>query len=415
MYKDEPQILTVVCKLETTNEQDRHLENLSLIFAATCNYINSSVPDKYTGATKIQKLIYADAKTRSGLQANHVIQACIRVAGNRKNSKVKEFKPGSVLYDARTFTLSKNLEVVSLCVLSGRIKVKLILGDYQRKMLDWGNGSPSSATLSKHSDGWYLHIQVKVNASLDIAQITEKHNYLGVDLGRKDIASVSNGMSFSGEKIEKTRTKYSKIRARLQYKASTGTRSSRRRSRQLQKRLAGKERRFQAWLNHNIACKLILEASFSESHIVLEDLTGIRERTNTQPRSREQRFLANSWSFYQLKLFIQYKANIAGIPVVLVNPRYTSQTCHKCLHIHPIAGSSYRNGKDYCCGHCGWKGDADYNAANVIKQLGAKVNSPCGSEFLACNLSVASIPGLLKAHCEPGVPGSQWVVYKGQC
>jgi putative transposase len=89
----------------------------------------------------------------------------------------------------------------------------------------------------------------------------------------------------------------------------------------------------------NISLQIVLRSRYEfYSHIVLEDLTGIRERTNTQPRSREQRFLANSWSFYQLKLFIQYKANIYGVPVILVNPRYTSQTCHNCLHIHPVQG-----------------------------------------------------------------------------
>jgi putative transposase len=389
MYKKDPQILTVACKLITTPQQIQDFTNLSLMFAGTCNYINASVNPKYKSATKIQKLIYADAKTKSGMQANHVIQACIRVAGNRKVAEVSEFKPGSVLYDARTFSLARDLKTVSLSVLGKRIKVDLILGDYQRQMLHMSKSEPSSATLVKRKASWYLHIQVKVNAKNDVPQITSKDNYLGVDLGRKDIASLSDGTSFSGKDIEKVRTKYSKIRARLQHKASSGTRSSRRRSRQLQKRLAGKERRFQAWLNHNISLQIVLGAllGVSYSHIVLEDLTGIRDRTNTQPRSREQRFLANSWSFYQLKLFIQYKANIYGVPVVLINPRYTSQTCHNCLHIHPVQGKSYRNGKNYHCLHCGWKGDADYNAANVIKQLGATVNRPCGSEYLSCDTS----------------------------
>jgi putative transposase len=322
------------------------------------------------------------------MQANHVIQACIRVAGNRKVSEVLEFKPGSVLYDARTFSLSRDLKTVSLCVLNKRIKVGLILGDYQLGMLkDVSTGNPTSATLVNRGTQWYLDIQVKANANVDSKLIIQENDYLGVDLGRKDIASLSDGTSFSGEAIEKVRVKYSRIRSRLQHKASSGTRSCRRRTRQLQKRLAGKERRFQKWLNHNIALQIVLKAACDYLHIVLEDLTGIRERTNKQPRTREQRFLNNSWSFYQLKLFIQYRANIFGVPVVLVNPRYTSQTCHNCLHIHPVADKSFRNGKNYHCGHCGWFGDADYNAANVIKQLGASVNRPCGSEFLSCNLA----------------------------
>lgn len=238
MYKKDPQILTIACKLVTNPQHAQDFDNLSLIFAATCNYINASVNPKHKSAIKIQKLIYADAKIKSGMQANHVIQACIRVAGNRKVAEVLEFKPGSVLYDARTFSLARDLKTVSLSVLNKRIKVPTVLGDYQREMLDMSRSEPSSATLVGKNGEWYLHIQVKVNAKIDNPRIVGADNYLGVDLGRKDIASLSNGTSFSGEDIEKVRTKYSRIRARLQHKAKLGTRSSRRRTRQLQKRLA---------------------------------------------------------------------------------------------------------------------------------------------------------------------------------
>ena len=40
MYKKDPQILTVVCKLIATPQQMQDFTNLSLMFAATCNYIN---------------------------------------------------------------------------------------------------------------------------------------------------------------------------------------------------------------------------------------------------------------------------------------------------------------------------------------------------------------------------------------
>ncbi|MFS8806633.1 hypothetical protein NW837_04120, partial [Synechococcus sp. R6-10] len=46
---------------------------------------------------------------------------------------------------------------------------------------------------------------------------------------------------------------------------------------------------------------------------------------------------------------------------------------------------SYRSGKQFKCGHCGWEGDADWNGANVIALLGAAVNQPRGSS-LFCSL-----------------------------
>ena len=70
---------------------------------------------------------------------------------------------------------------------------------------------------------------------------------------------------------------------------------------------------------------------------------------------------------------------------MVVNPRYTSQMCHKCLHIHPAKGQSYRSGKRFKCGHCGFVGDADSNGSLNIAALGVPVNALEGS-ILSCNL-----------------------------
>ncbi|WP_448527707.1 RNA-guided endonuclease TnpB family protein, partial [Parathermosynechococcus lividus] len=166
-----------------------------------------------------------------------------------------------------------------------------------------------------------------------------------------------------------------------QRKASRGTRSTRRRCRELLQRLSGRERRFQAWVNHRISKSIVARALATHRFIALEDLTGIRERTNQQSRSKTERRRANSWAFYQLRQFVHYKAARAGVKVVVVPPAYTSQTCHKCLWI------GQREGKHFRCVNpvCGWEGDADLNSANVIALLGAVVNQPRGP-WLTCQL-----------------------------
>jgi len=83
----------------------------------------------------------------------------------------------------------------------------------------------------------------------------------------------------------------------------------------------------------------------------------------------------NSWSFYRLQNFIEYKAKERGIPFIKINPQYTSQECSYCS----IIGE--RDHKHFICRnkHCekrDVKLNADINAAfNVGKrslQIGGK-------------------------------------------
>jgi len=60
------------------------------------------------------------------------------------------------------------------------------------------------------------------------------------------------------------------------------------------------------------------------SLISLEDLKGILARTTV---SKAQRRDHESWNFGQLREFVTYKAIIVGVPLVFVDPVYTSQEC----------------------------------------------------------------------------------------
>jgi len=160
-------------------------------------------------------------------------------------------------------------------------------------------------------------------------------------------------------------------------------------------RLSGRERRYQTWLNHNISKLIVLSALQNNAIVAVEDLTGIRERTNQQSRSKVERRRSNSWAFFQLRMFLSYKSLKYGVELVAVNPAYTSQTCAKCLHIHPVPGKSYRSGKVFKCGHCGNHCDADDNGSKMISIVGGSVNSLGGSK-LFCSLSSQAL-GLLQS------------------
>ncbi len=383
------QVVTVSCKLQVTPEQVALIDELLQAFADACEYTNRTVKPGLVNEQAIQSLVYSDVRARFGLSAQLAILATRRVAANRKSAKqkdkpVRKFAPTSATYDERVFSFREPDWTVSLRLLSGRERFKLAIGNYQRFLLK--GQQPKTATLVKRLNGTY-YINIQLESQPEVPLETDK--VLGVDLGRTDIAVSSRGDKYSGQQVTKIRDRYASLRATLQQKAAKGTRSSRRRCRQLQKRLSGKERRFQTHQNHIITYQLVKIALDNNQLIALEDLTGIRKRTNELPRTKIERRRSNSWSFYQLRFFLSYKCIKFGVKLVLVNPAYTSQTCHSCLHIHPVQGKSYRSGKSFRCSHCNWSGDADLNGALNISALGRLINSPGGSGALSCSLQDA--------------------------
>lgn len=379
------QILTVSCKLNVIPEQVANVEATLQAFSDACTWINQEVPEKVRNEIAMQSLVYHDVRARFGLSSQLAIHAIRRVCGNRKTAKtnggkVESFSPTSATYDIRTFSFREKDWSVSLTMVGKRERFTMSLGNFQRGKLT--GQKLKTATLVKRGSDYYLNIQVESEPP----KPRKTKKVLGVDLGRTDIAVTSEGDSFSGEDVTKVRDHHAKLRQSIQKKASKGTRSTRRRARRLLQRLSGKERRFQKHVNHVVSHRIVQQAKTNNQVIALEDLTGIRQRTNDLPRSKTERRRSNSWAFYQLRQFLEYKAIQHGVSLVLVNPAYTSQTCHNCNHIHPVRGESYRNGKTFRCGHCGWHGDADLNGAKNIAKIGAVINQPGGSGMV-CSLS----------------------------
>jgi putative transposase len=283
------QVTTVACKLKPPLKFVTEIDETLEVFAAACDWVNHNTPLELTNKAKMQKLVYNDVRTRFGLSANLAIQALRRVCANRKTarqkkSNVRKFSPTSVSYDARIFSFRESDYSVSLKLLENRVRFDLDIGNYQRGILK--GQDPKSATLVKRRNGdYYIHINLDNETPEPIAT----KEVLGVDLGITDIAYTSDKENWSGQQLNKIRNKYAWVRLVLQKKASLGTRSSRRRCRQLQKRLSGKEKRFQKHINHEISRQLVNNAAASSRAISLEDLTGIRERINQQPRNKQER------------------------------------------------------------------------------------------------------------------------------
>jgi IS605 OrfB family transposase len=365
------QSLSVSCKLEVPSEMRPQFERTFEEFANACNQILAvAKAENCWNTTKLHHLTYYPVKSSTGLKANHVCQAIRRVIDNSKATrKSKKFRPTSVSLDARTFAFYEDEWKVGITLISGRVDFNLSIGNYQRALLK--GQTPTSAVLVRRNDGSY-YVNIVVELPTEPTGKTPK--VIGIDLGRRSIATTSTNKAWDGTQLQSIRDRYSRVRSNVQSKR---TRSSRR----LLRRLSGKERRFQSWVNHNISKELVAEAKNLGAALAFEDLTNIRESLNEKPRNKTERRRSNNWAFYQLRMYTHYKTAVAGIPVVFVPAAYTSKTCSGC---HAIGD---RNGKKFRCVSCSLEHlDSDLNAALNIAALGLTfVNQP-EIPGIACNL-----------------------------
>jgi IS605 OrfB family transposase len=297
----------------------------------------------------IHKLAYAEIRERFGLSAQMAVRAIGKAVEVFKRDKktCPVFKPrGAVTYDERILSF-KGLDKVSLWTLEGRLLLPMVFGEYQRKRLDRLKGQ---VDLVYRGGKFYLYATVELPDKPPI----DVKDFLGVDLGIVNLATDSDGNSYTGDAVERTRRRRHESRRSYQ---RTGTKSARRRL----KRMARREANYRRNENHRIANDLVKLAKGTGRGIGLEDLRHIRDRITVRAKDRVKH---SGWAFAQLQAFIVYKAGLAGVPVVIVDARNTSRICAECGHCEK---ANRRSQAEFECRHCGHSDHADRNAARNVR------------------------------------------------
>jgi len=322
----------------------------------------------------LQRLHYRTLRERFGLSAQMAVRCIARVVEAYKRDKRKQprfRKYAAMPYDQRMMSF-KGIERVSLLTLEGRVLVPIIMGRYQRERFT--NAKGQSELVLRRDGRWFLLVSVDAPEGTPIPTT----DFLGVDLGVVNLATDSDGTHYTGAQIEGVRLSHAGTRRSLGRKMSDQhTRSTRRNARRTMKRIGNREQRFRRHTNHCISRSLVQTATGTERGIALENLSGIRERTRFR---REHRARLGGWAFSQLRKFVEYKAKLAGVPVVIVDARNTSRTCFACGHCEEANRQSQT---EFCCRACGHAAHADHNAAQNIARRGAAVMRPEGSERAA--------------------------------
>ncbi|WP_329327738.1 transposase [Streptomyces mirabilis] len=257
---------------------------------------------------------------------------------------------GAQPYDDRMLSWQIPNRTVSIWTVAGRIKnVAFTASPEQLATLALYRKGESD--LLQRDGMWFLNATCEVpEAPLNTGPV----DFLGVDLGIVNIATTSDGEIMAGRELNRTRLRERGLRAKLQRK---NTPSAKRR---LKKRRRKEARRARD-INHKIAKHVVAEAERTGRGIALEDLTGIRERVRLR---KPQRATHSSWAFHQLGAFIAYKARRAGVPVVHVDPAYTSRTCAECGHVDKANRVSQAW---FACRNCGFVDHADRNSSRNIR------------------------------------------------
>jgi putative transposase len=345
-------------KLNTTQLQFQALYETLYKANEAANFISAKAwVTKTFRQFDLHKLVYTDVRTKFGLGSQITIRTIAKVAhAYQLNHKIerKFCLTGAVSFDARNLKVYNKLNYVTISTLLGRIKIPFITGKHQAKYLHYKLGESNLILKDKT---FYLYLTYDVPEE----PLIESEIVLGVDLGIVNIATTSDGTNYSGAEVNSLRKRHRRLRAKLQ---SKGTKSAKR----LLKKRRKKEQRFNCNTNHIISKRIVEHAKCTKQFIALENLKGIKLRTKVR---KAQRAILHGWSFYQLSQFIQYKAKLKGISVVLVDPRNTSRECPKCHNID----KKNRKTRDYFECSCGFAGPADYIAAINISRRGA-VNHP---------------------------------------
>lgn len=344
--------LTLQIKLLPDNIQAKALLDTIRICNNACNSISETAwKEKIFNQFKLHWAVYHPIKERFNLTAQVVVRCISKVADSYKlDKKVQRiFKPfGGITYDTRI--LSYKRDIVSIWSVNGRLKIPFVC-----HRPDWLPHVKGEGDLITRHNKFFLLQTVEIPED----GIKDFEEFLGVDFGLINLATLSTGERMSGKELETYREKRQKIRSSLQSKGTRGCKK-------LLKRLSGKERRTASIVNHTIAKRIVAKALKERSGIALEKLKGIRKSTNKKGKKFRSR--VGRWNFSDLRAKIEYKAKLVGVPVIAVASTYTSQTCSRCHEI----GS--RNGESFKCSSCGFEEHADINAARNIAQRGRAVN-----------------------------------------
>lgn len=233
-------------------------------------------------------------------------------------------------------------------------------------------GKYSTASVTEKNGRWYVSI---TSPEFGEAEPNNKPS-IGIDLGVAQLATLSDGTVFENPKaLTRGTIKIKKLQKELcrRKKGSNNRNKTRIKLARAHARVVNVRKD-----SLNKATTLIAK---NHGHAVIEDLqvknmTRRAKKSGVAAKSGLNRVVLDA-SFGEFRRILEYKGKIYGCKVTAVPAAYTSQKCSVCRYVD--AGNRLTQAA-FCCLKCGFRANADLNAARNILVAGGppETKNACG-------------------------------------
>ncbi|WP_394796678.1 RNA-guided endonuclease InsQ/TnpB family protein [Armatimonas sp.] len=250
-------------------------------------------------------------------------------------------------FDSVEFTIGDGAKLTKDC------KARFMgVGDVKIKMHRPILGDLKTARFKKEANGWYVVVS---SVLPDFDGEPSENPSVGIDLGLKSFFVDSNGDEVKPPKLyRKAQKKLKRLQRAVARKKRGG--SNRRKAVKHLAKFSQHVKNQRGDFHHKTALDLVKKFG----KIAHEDLN-----VKSMIRSLNLAKSCHDAGWSGFIAILSHKAESAGVEVVAVNPRHTTQTCSNCGCL-PVVSLTLRD-RLYNCLHCGFSLDRDFNAAINIK------------------------------------------------
>ena len=228
-------------------------------------------------------------------------------------------------------------------------KIGLIKAKFHRNIPD--GFKIKICTIKREDQKWYVVFVCQSPSNIIQKEVVS--SAIGIDLGLKDFAVLSNGEEIANPKyLKQSETKLKE----LQSKYSKGkSKKIKTQLSNLHNKIANQRKDFQ----HKLSRKLVDTFDL----IAYEDLK-VKQMIEDNKYNLQKHISDASWG--QFIFMLNYKAEDAGKYCISVNPKGTTQRCSNCDSVVPK--TLYE--RFHKCSNCGFESTRDHNAALNIHKSG---------------------------------------------